>query len=166
MKYFHFAVILITAIVLMLFCPITASAKTTTLYTSVPKQVTCTVKIAGNGTVTVNGQVFTKSGSIQIDRLENMIVSVSANAGNILKSIHLNESDITEQATNGTLIIGDIQFDTTLAVLFVSDAPWIPGSNPATGDNAPVCFYLLCAVTSLIILMLLLRSNSKKEYEA
>ena len=166
MKYFHSAVILITATVLMLFCPPAASAKTTDLYTSVPKQVTFNVKIAGNGTVTVNGEVFTKSGSIQVDRLEDVVVSVSANAGNILQSIRLNESDITEQVTNGTLIIGDIQFDTTLAVLFVSDATWIPGSNPATGDNAPVCFYLLCAVTSLIILILLLRSNSKKEYEA
>lgn len=165
MKYFHSLLILITAIVLILCCPLTATAKTTNLYTSIPEQVVFTVKMSGNGAVTVNGQAFTKSGSMQVDRLEDVTVSISANAENSLKSIHLNKSDIAEQVTNGTLIIENIQFDTTLEVLFAADAPWIPEDNPATGDDMPACLYLLCAVSSWIIIILLLRSNSKKEYE-
>ena len=165
MKYFHSAVILITAIVLMLLCPLTASAKTTKLYTSVPGQATVTVEMYGNGTVTVNGQDFTQSGSVRVDRLEDVIVSVSANAGNILKTVHLNESDITEQVTNGTLIIENIQFDNTLAILFTADGPGIPENIPATGDNSPVCFYVLCAVISLLFITLILYRNSKDENE-
>lgn len=165
MKFFHSAVILITSIVLMLFCPLTASANTTNLYTSVPKQVNLAIKISGNGTVIVNGQVFTKSCLIQVDRLKDVTASISANTGNILKSIQVNESDVIEQVANGTLIIEDIQFDTTLAVLFTADTPWIPESNPATGDNTPVCLYLLYAIVSLIFIILLLCGNSKKKYE-
>lgn len=165
MKYFHTAVILISAIVLILFCPLTASAQSTNLDTSVPRQVTVHIEISGSGAVTVNGQTFTRSGSILVDRLEDVMVSVSANAGRILKSIHLNGSDVTEQVSGGTLIIVDIPFDAALAVVFTADAPWLPGSNPSTGDTAPVCFYLLCAGASLLILLLLMRSNSKKEYE-
>ena len=165
MKYFHTAVIFTTAIVLILFCPLTAAAQTTNLYTSVPKQVTLTVKISGNGAVTVNGQTFTKSNSIQINRLEDVTVSFSANAGNTLKSIHLNESEITEQTSNGMLIIEKIPFDTVLTVLFTANAQWIPGNNPTTGDHTPIFFYLLCSVTALILLMRLLHSVSKKENE-
>lgn len=165
MKRFRSAVILIATMVFMLYFSTTATAKTTTLHLSIPKQVTVIVQLSGHGKVSVNGQTLTNSGSILINRLDDVKVLVSANMGNSLSSVEINGNDFTEEVKNGSLVIENIQFDTNLSVVFTPNTHLVPENNPWTGDLTPFFAYLLCSVISIILLLHLAHITYKKRYK-
>lgn len=155
-------VILISAMILPLSFPLTASAEVTTLSTSVPKQVALSVEITGKGTVTVNGKSTGKNAEFLVDRLKDADVLIAANSGYLLKAVYLDGEDVTDNLINGLLTIEDIQFDTDLVVIFVYKESGHIGNIPETGDRSHLGTLLLCCFGSLTMLMILLRGNRKK----
>ena len=163
MKRIFSTLILIGTLMLPLLLPLTASAEVTTLSTSVPKQATISVEITGKGTVTINGNSTSKKAQYLVDRLEDVDVLIAAHSAYLLKTVHLDGTDVTDKVKNGLLTIENIQFDTDLAIKFVPKEPGGSVDVPATGDTSHLYAILLCWFGSLIMLIILNRGNRKQK---
>ena len=140
----------LAAIVMLL--PITVWAQETTLTTVVPSSHTLHIKVAGNGTVVVDGVAYAKTADIQLQRQNRPEVSIQAAVGSKIKTVLWDGENVTEAVTNGKWIAPAVTEDVVLSVTFEKI-----GSNPQTGD----CFHtelwfvlLILSVLGLAICLL------------
>lgn len=155
--------ILIGMLILPLLFPLTASAEITTLSTSIPKQVTLSVEIIGQGTVTVNDKSTRDNTKFLLDRLDDVSIFISANSNHSLKSVYLNGTDVTDELKNGLLMIESIQFDTDLVIKFTPKEPGYSVDIPFTGDTFHLYTILLYLLGSLIMLIILFLGKRKQK---
>ena len=159
--------VLLIALRLPVCVPVKVSAQITKLHTVVPTQVTLSVEITGQGTVAVNGQSLVQSNSVLVNRLENVTLSFTASTGYILKTVYLNNKDITAQVQSGILTIDDVPCDMIVSVIFVSSPFCATDTTPKTGDSVLLYYALLCNIISLASLVFILwkpnNRNSQKQ---
>lgn len=149
-----YLVCLLTVLVL----PLVVSAQETTLTTKVPSSHTLYIDIAGNGEVVVDGVPCKQTGDLQIQRGTTPQVSVKPADGAVLKNVHLNEKDITEDLRKGAYILPKMCSDTKLIIVFET----APGT-PQTGDPVPLAALCLAMVLSFIGMLCDLRTSRKRE---
>lgn len=135
--------------------PLPVAARTTTLKTSVPTEISLEVEIIGSGTVTVDGQKITKTRTVSIDRHSTVTVSIVPASGYQLKSVTLNGENVISQIKDGALIIEELSLDSVLSITFNRTTSGWSGSNPPTGDNH-IEIAAIVAVISLTVLLMLI----------
>lgn len=147
------ALVLLVALTLAIGIPVAATTYSTNLKTTVPKTVPLLLELTGNGTVTVNGVVYTKSGTVEITRNSAVELLVTPDTGNEIKSVIYNGYDYTKEAKGGKITLPAMTEEATLSVCFFENK-----TTPQTGDTcSPVwlallmLFALLGMITTLIL---------------
>lgn len=80
-----------------------------------------TVSAIGNGAVIYDGNTIKgKTSSFTVVEGSNVVVQISADAGNRLKSVKLNNVDVTSSVVDNQYTIKNVKANTTLEVLFES----------------------------------------------
>ena len=84
-----------------------------------PTTYSFTIKATGNGTVTYDGTaVRGKSNLFTVNEGTSATVTLTPDTGNRIKSVKLNNTDVTSSVTNGKYTISSITANTTLEVEF------------------------------------------------
>ena len=140
------------ALTLVICCPVAAATNSTTLTTTVPETLPLVLELSGNGTVTINGVVYTNSGTIEIPRHSTITLQITPNTNNEIKSVVCNGIDYTKDVKEGTLTLPAITESVTLGVSFAEIV-----SSPQTGDsNCPFLWILLMLISLVSIVVILL----------
>lgn len=153
-KFFSKAIlcVLMAALTLVICFPVAAATNSTTLTTTVPETLPLVLELSGNGTVTINGVVYTNSGTIEIPRHSTITLQITPNTNNEIKSVVCNGIDYTKDVKEGTLTLPAITESVTLGVSFAEIA-----SSPQTGDsNCPFLWMLLMLISLVGIVVILL----------
>lgn len=80
------------------------------------------IKYQGGGTVKVNSEKVSSSQQVEIAQGTEATISFEPSAGYILKSVSCNGKDVTDQVSNLTYTISDIQENMSLEIIF-AEAP-------------------------------------------
>ena len=146
---------------LSLFLPLTTYATTTSITTSIPKQVSISIEMSGNGTVAINNQSIKQSALLFVDRHEDIKIDFNADTGYVLTAVYLDKINITDRVKNNVLIIENIQFDAVLSVVFTKESIHSPGTNPSTGDSCFLYFSIVCCIVTGIMIIATFRSYQR-----
>ena len=149
--------VLMAALTLVICCPVAATTYSTTLTTTVPESFSLLMELTGEGTVTVNGVVYNKSGTVEIPRHSVVELLIAPDAGNEIKSVIYNGHDYTEKAKAGKITLPAITEDAELCVCFYE----IP-STPQPGDTFSLLWLVLLILIALLGLITTLILRKKR----
>ena len=145
------------ALTLVICIPVAAATNSTTLTTTVPKALPLLLELSGNGTVTVDGVAYTRSGTIEIPRNSTIALQITPDVGNEIKTVIYNSRDYTKEAKNGKVALPAIVGEATLCISFAEIA-----SIPETGDLSFPQYSILLMLFSLIGTIVTLSFRKKK----
>ena len=98
------------------------SSSATTITTQVPYTHSAELTITGEGTVTVSGNTYTETATVQIPRLEEVSWEFDPADGYVLKEVFYNGTDVTEKLTGNIYTAQPVNEDgTEVKVVFVED---------------------------------------------
>ena len=137
--------------------PISVFAQVTTLKTKVPASHILHIELKGKGTITVDGNTYTKSADIQIDRHRNVTISVQPSDGYSVKTALWNGDNITSAVRNKHWTSPAFEHDSLLSVSFEKVS-----AIPMTGDTFWFLQWCLLAVGSTIGIGICLLHLKKK----
>lgn len=123
------SVALLAVLLLWMCLPAAAQSGSTTLTTRVPSHVTLQLEICGKGSVTMDGETYSKSAAISLPRHAETPFTVTPRRGYRIDSVLYNGEDVTFQLRSGIFTAPAAQADATLTVIFVRGS-----DNPKTGD--------------------------------
>ncbi len=139
--------VLVVALTFVIYTPVTATASSTTLTTTVPKALQINLTLTGNGFIAINGTSYDQSGKIDVPTDTTVELQIIPKAGSILKAVIYNGCDITSRIVNGKTTLSNIQEIMDLHITFESIT-----STPVTGDfSYPTLIHL--AFTALLSLI-------------
>ena len=133
----------------LIFCisslPISVFAQVTTLKTNVPTSHILHIELKGKGTIIVDGNIYTKSADIQINRHSKANISVQPSDGYSLKIALWNDDNITSAVRNKKWTSPLFEQDSVLSVSFEKVS-----TIPMTGDTFQFLQWCLLAVGSTV----------------
>lgn len=138
--------------------PLVASAQETTLITKIPSCHTLHIDIAGKGEVIIDGVSCNQTGDLQIQRGATPQIWVKPADGWVIKTVLLEDEDITQKLCKGTCKMPQMCLDAKLTVIFEA----VPGT-PQTGDPVPAAVLCLAMVLSFIGMLCCLLVPIKKD---
>ena len=151
--------IAITVIVLVFFSALaSAFASETVLSTTVPSQLQMQVEIVGKGAVDIVGVRLTQSGSINVNRHEEVSALIEADKGYCLDSVIYNNENVTSKLHEQKLTIAEVEKDSLLKVTFSEKENGIA----QTGDNIEPLYAYLAVIASMVLAIMLLAKEKKK----
>lgn len=112
------------------------SSSATTITTQVPYTHSAELTITGEGTVTVSGNTYTETATVQIPRLEEVSWQFDPADGYVLKEVFYNGTDVTEELSDNTYAARPVNEDgTEVRVVFVKDAGSSGNPTGSTGGT-------------------------------
>ena len=109
---------IIIALSLILLLPLTVWAQETALTTVVPSGHTLSIHVEGEGTIQVDGVVYTKTEKVQVQRHRRPEIHIQAAEGSQIKDVLWGKDEITVSLRNGRWIAPEIVEDVALTVTF------------------------------------------------
>ena len=150
--------VLMAALTLALSVSAAATTNSTTLTTSVPASFSLLLEIQGRGTVTINSQTYTESGTILIPRNMDVTLQIIPEQGSYIESVLYNGSKITSTLVDGSVTLPAMNGDSTLVITFAASQ-----NPPQTGDQAARMAVLaeIAMLLSLCCLALVWKSKNR-----
>lgn len=146
MKYTAYKLIQFCFLILcILNLPISVFAQVTTLKTNVPTSHILHIELKGKGTIIVDGNTYTKSANVQINRHSKATISVQPSEGYSLKTVLWNGDNITSAVRNKKWTSPAFEQDSVLSVSFERVV-----TIPMTGDTFQFLQWCLLAVGSAV----------------
>lgn len=146
---------LLFAFALIQAMPVYAQSGEVSVKTTVPETHSAVLLIAGEGTVTVNGDSYTvqdKEIELQIPRLKEVKWTFVPAEGYVVKSVLYNGTDVTAELTDKTYNAAPINEDgTRVEVTFVKGQDGSGTDNVQTGDDSHISLWMMVLFTSLIV---------------
>ena len=106
-----------------------------------PTTYTLSVGVSGNGSVTYDGKVIRgKTSEFTIIEGTTITLTFTADEGNRLKSVKLNNMDVTAAVVNNQYTINNVKASTTFEVVFEEIPPTIYSLNIVASGNGTVSY--------------------------
>ena len=137
---------IILALFLLCLLPLTVWAQETALTTVVPSSHTLSVLVEGEGTILVDGVVYTKTEKVQVQRHRRPEIHIQAAEGSQIKKVLWGEEEITASLRNGSWTAPETVEDAALTVTF---------EQIFTPQVEEPCYHELWIVLLILALLLL-----------
>lgn len=144
----------------LVICFPAAAATSTMLTTTVPETLPLLLELSGNGTTTINGVAYSQSETIEIPRHATIVLQITPNVGNKIRSVVYNGIDYTKDAEEAMLMLPAITEPSTLCVSFSQIA-----STPQSGDSNYPFLWILLMLISLIGIVAMLFLTKRMHYK-
>lgn len=137
--------------VMLIALPVSAEASGgTVISTVVPPKYTIMFDIDGSGSVEYDGIVYKNGDTIQVREGTDMTFKIQVPGGYKLKSVSYDGQNMTNQVSDGTITIQNVQQNGALAVAFAKTGST---ASPATGDNSHILLWSALASVGLVALV-------------
>ena len=147
---------LLFSFVMVICMPLPASAKDTTLHTTVPSQFLLKIKIEGKGSVQIGEKQFSETIDISIGRDEETIITIIPAPDYQIGSVLNNGNHMTVNLQGSILTLPTASDDAELTVIFTEKT-----SLPQTGDTKHIISNTILIILSLFLLIWLIRKRKK-----
>lgn len=144
-----FLSLLLLVSVMLFAVPVSAEASGgTVISTVVPHKYTITFDVVG-GSIEYENALYKNGDKIQLTEGTDLTFKLHADSQYKLKQVSYNGQNITDQVSDGVIVIKNVQQDGTLGVTYTKIGSII---SPLTRDNSNLLLWMILALGSVVTL--------------